>query len=70
MQTSKIQSTYTARKFSFSLKTVISFDQLQQQIIIRAVLTAIYEIYSKDFDLYLNELCTLLVVQHVIIITK
>ena len=42
----------------------------QQQVIIRAVLTAIYEIYSKDSDLYLNELCTLLVVQHDIIITK
>ena len=30
MQISKIQSTYTARKFSFSLKTVISFDQLPE----------------------------------------
>ena len=42
----------------------------QQQVIIRAVLTAIYEIYSKDSDPYLNELCTLLVVQRDIIITK
>ena len=30
MQISKIQSTYTARKFSFNLKTVISFDQLPE----------------------------------------
>lgn len=42
----------------------------RQRVITRAVLTAIYEIYSEDSDLYLDELCTLLAVQHDIIVIK
>lgn len=42
----------------------------RKRLINRAVLTAIHTIYSEDSDLYLDELCTLLAIQHDIIVSK
>jgi hypothetical protein len=39
-----------------------------KHIISHAVLTTIYTIYTKDSDLYLDELCTLLAVEYEIIV--